>query len=62
MTSDQIQLEYQLIEEMKQEYHQKVINLEKEKQSLVNNVSNPKEGLNIQAGKINIQKIENLEN
>ena len=35
MTNNQIQLEYQLIEEMKQEYHHKVMSLEKEKQGLM---------------------------
>ena len=35
MNSNQIKLEYELISEMKEEYHQKIILLEKEKSNLM---------------------------
>ena len=35
MTEQQINLEYQLISQMKEEYHKKIITLEKDKQNLL---------------------------
>jgi hypothetical protein len=59
MNSNQIKLEYELISEMKEEYHQKIILLEKEKSNLMK-MRDESVGVNEKNKFVN--KIDNLEN